>query len=125
MDLKTKYKVKGIGKEQTISSKVNIYVDEKTGLIVKVEDKWNDKLPDDSGIANVSLFWRLEHEAEKWGWWLWSFVWYTTPWMVGSALGVAGIRVLGIVLTCGVRVILGFSTIECRYGAAYCERAEK
>lgn len=53
MDLKTRYKVKGIGKEQVISSKVNIFVDEKTGLIKKVEDKWDGNLPDDSGIKNA------------------------------------------------------------------------
>lgn len=50
MDLKTKYKVKGVGIEQTIESKVNIFVDEKTGKIVKVEDKWNGKMPNNAFV---------------------------------------------------------------------------
>lgn len=53
MDLKTRYVVKGINKEQTIESKVNIFYDESTGLISKVEDKWGGKLPD-SGFKDVS-----------------------------------------------------------------------
>ncbi|KAL2352374.1 hypothetical protein BJ546DRAFT_987501 [Cryomyces antarcticus] len=51
MELKTRYVVKGIGKEQTISSIVNIFVDGQ-GKIQKVEDKWDGKLPE-SGIANA------------------------------------------------------------------------
>lgn len=85
MDLKTRYVVKGIGKEQTVASKVMIYLDGEK--ISKVEDKWDGKLPD-SGIANVSSvfqlanpFWWLKY-AEGWAWWTWSWVWYTTPWMV-------------------------------------------
>ena len=53
MDLKTRYVVKGVGIEQTISSVVNIFVDSQ-GKIEKVEDKWNGKLPDNA-FANVSL----------------------------------------------------------------------
>lgn len=45
MDLKTRYKIKGIGKEQTIESVVNIHTDGK-GKILKVEDKWNNELPE-------------------------------------------------------------------------------
>ncbi|KAF2243833.1 hypothetical protein BU26DRAFT_543299 [Trematosphaeria pertusa] len=51
MDLKTRYVVKGIGKEQTIQSLVAIHLDEQ-GRISKVEDKWDGKLPD-SSIANA------------------------------------------------------------------------
>ncbi|KAK8215449.1 hypothetical protein M8818_002070 [Zalaria obscura] len=51
MNLKTRYVVKGIGKEQTISSVVNIFTD-KDGKISKVEDKWDGKLPE-SSIANA------------------------------------------------------------------------
>ncbi|KAA8626049.1 SnoaL-2 domain containing protein [Pyrenophora tritici-repentis] len=51
MDLKTRYVVKGIGKETTIESVVAIYTDEQ-GKISKVEDKWNGKLPD-GAIANA------------------------------------------------------------------------
>ncbi|KXS93881.1 hypothetical protein AC578_5497 [Pseudocercospora eumusae] len=80
MDLKTRYVVKGIGKEQVVESKVLIYTEgEKISM---VQDKWDGKLPD-SGIANVS-FWNpfswIKY-AEGWAWWTWSWVWYTTPWM--------------------------------------------
>lgn len=45
MDLKTRYVVKGLGKEQVIASKVNIFLG-ADGKIEKVEDKWDGKLPD-------------------------------------------------------------------------------
>ena len=93
LDLQNKYTVKGIGKVQVVSSKVDIYVDSKSGLIEKVEDKWNGKLPE-SSIANVSVLrpveflWRtalrVEYELESWSWWAWSFVWYTRWWHVGG-----------------------------------------
>lgn len=54
LDMSTFYKVKGIGKETTINSKINIFVED--GKISRVEDKWDGKLPD-SGIANVSKHW--------------------------------------------------------------------
>ncbi|KAH7093203.1 hypothetical protein FB567DRAFT_514887 [Paraphoma chrysanthemicola] len=47
MDLKTRYVIKGIGKEQTIQSIVAIHLDGE-GKIQKVEDKWNGKLPEGS-----------------------------------------------------------------------------
>jgi len=46
LDLKTLYKLKGLGTEQTIASKVKIHYDESSGKITKVEDRWNDELPD-------------------------------------------------------------------------------
>ena len=46
MDLKTKYTVKGVGMEQVIESKVLIHTDAAGEKIVKVEDKWDGKLPD-------------------------------------------------------------------------------
>ncbi|TKA77950.1 hypothetical protein B0A49_03629 [Cryomyces minteri] len=72
MELKTRYVVKGIGKEQTISSIVNIFVDGQ-GKIQKVEDKWDGKLPE-SGIANVSLTspYTWYRYAEGWAFWSWS-----------------------------------------------------
>lgn len=85
MDMKTRYVVKGIGKEQTISSVINIYLNSQ-GKIEKVEDKWDGKLPD-SAIANVSFpqlmspWWWLYY-MEAWIFWLWSFVWYTRIWLV-------------------------------------------
>ncbi|KAF2812243.1 uncharacterized protein BDZ99DRAFT_383627, partial [Mytilinidion resinicola] len=48
IDMKTKYTVKGINKEQTIESIVNIFTSEDGQKIVKVEDKWNGELPDSS-----------------------------------------------------------------------------
>lgn len=84
--MKTRYVVKGIGKEQTVASIVNIFVDPQ-GKISKVEDKWDGELPEGS-IKNVSSllqllspFWWIKY-AESWAWWGWSFVWYTTPWRV-------------------------------------------
>jgi len=47
MDLKTRYKVKGVGIEQIISSVVTITTNEK-GKIIKLEDKWNGKLPNNA-----------------------------------------------------------------------------
>lgn len=46
MDLKTRYKVKGIGSEQIIESKVSIFTRKEDGKIVKVEDRWNGNLPE-------------------------------------------------------------------------------
>jgi hypothetical protein len=51
MDLKTRYVIKGINKEQTIESVVAIHLDQQ-GKIKKVEDKWNGELPD-GAISNV------------------------------------------------------------------------
>jgi len=47
MDLKTRYKVKGLGIETTITSVVTMTTNEK-GKIVKVQDKWNGKLPNNA-----------------------------------------------------------------------------
>jgi len=44
MDLKTMYKVKGLGTEQTIDSKVKIFTE--GDKITRVEDRWNDELPE-------------------------------------------------------------------------------
>ncbi|GME47408.1 hypothetical protein GTA08_BOTSDO11653 [Neofusicoccum parvum] len=51
MSLKTRYVVKGIKKETTINSVVNISTD-SAGKITKVEDRWDGSLPE-SGIANA------------------------------------------------------------------------
>lgn len=88
MDLKTKYTIKGIGKEQTISSVVAIYLDSQ-GKIEKLEDKWNGELPD-SKITNVSSvftllspFWWANYWG-AWAFWGWSFTWETRVWRVGG-----------------------------------------
>jgi hypothetical protein len=88
LTMKTRYKVKGIGMEQTISSVVNIF--HEGGKITKVQDKWNGKLPD-GAIANVShvqllnpVWWAYYTWA--WVFYLWSFVWWTRAWLVSRAL---------------------------------------
>ena len=84
--MRTRYVIKGIGKEQTVDSKINIAYDKATGKITKVEDKWDGKLPD-SSFTNVSIeqlfspWWYL-HYAESWGWRLWSFTWNMWWWQV-------------------------------------------
>lgn len=86
MDLKTRYVVKGINKEQTISSKITIAYDKDTSKITKVQDKWDGKLPDSSfkDVSIDQLFnpWWWVHYAEGWAWWTWSFTWNTLPWQV-------------------------------------------
>jgi hypothetical protein len=68
MDMTTMYKVKGLGKETTITSKVNIF--HEGGKITRVEDKWDGKLPD-SGIANVSKTWTNAVDPRFWAnYWL-------------------------------------------------------
>jgi len=54
MDLKTRYVIAGIQKEQTIESKVTISYNESSGHITRVQDKWNGNLPDNA-FANVSV----------------------------------------------------------------------
>lgn len=72
LDLKTRHVVKGIKKEQTTSSAVNIYTN-SASKIEKVEDKWDGNLPD-SSITNVSAaqlasLWWWVHYAEAWVFW--------------------------------------------------------
>lgn len=88
MDLKTKYTIKGIGKEQTIESVVKIHTEGEK--IVMVEDKWSGELPE-GAFAKVSFSegflnfkWWFER-GERWGWWVWSFFWETRVWEVGRS----------------------------------------
>lgn len=46
MDLKTKYKVKGLGTEKTIQSVVKIKTDETGEKILSVEDRWDGEIPE-------------------------------------------------------------------------------
>lgn len=48
MDMKTRYVVKGIGKEQVIESKILIAHDPATGKITRVEDRWGGHIPDNA-----------------------------------------------------------------------------
>jgi hypothetical protein len=90
MELKTRYVVKGINKEQIISSIVEIKTTPDGSKIEHVADKWDGQLPD-SSIKNVSVrkvinpFWWAYYWF-AWLWWAWSFVWWTRPWMVSPRL---------------------------------------
>jgi hypothetical protein len=91
MELKTRYKVKGIGKETTINSIVEVYTDAQGEKITKVKDLWDGKLPD-SSISNVSHvwvflspFWWVKY-AEAWGFWVWSLGWETGMWRVSLSV---------------------------------------
>lgn len=53
MDMKTRYKVKGIGSETTIESVIKIFTSPE-GKITEVQDQWNGKLPE-GAVAKVSL----------------------------------------------------------------------
>jgi hypothetical protein len=52
--LKSRYKIKGIGSEQTIESVVKIHTDAEGKGIAGVEDRWNDSLPE-GPFAKVGL----------------------------------------------------------------------
>lgn len=84
MDLKTRYVVKGVNQEKIIQSVINILTDEK-GMITKVEDKWDGNLPD-GAMKNVSRNplnpWRWLEFYGNIGFYLFSFFWYSWPWMV-------------------------------------------
>ena len=86
IDMRTRYVVKGISKEQTIDSKIAIAYDKDTGKITKVQDKWDGNLPDSSfkDVSFDQLFnpWWWVHYAEGWVWWSWSFAWNRLPWQV-------------------------------------------
>lgn len=106
MDMKTRYKVKGIGSEQTIESVIQIFTNGE-GRITEVQDRWNGKLPE-GAIAKVSLFDLLNPFwwVGFWGaliWWRWSFVWWTRGWLVCFAVSreVVGGGNIGILLTWG------------------------
>jgi hypothetical protein len=46
MDLKTTYKVKGLGIEKTIESVIKIATDSTGEKITSVEDRWNGNIPE-------------------------------------------------------------------------------
>jgi hypothetical protein len=59
MDLKNRYVIKGINKEQTITSVVTIQTSADGAKIEKVQDKWDGALPD-GAIQNVSSIFPLQ-----------------------------------------------------------------
>jgi hypothetical protein len=94
MDMTTMYKVKGIGKETTISSKINIW--HEGGKITRVEDKWNGELPD-SGIANVSNY--RGYIFNPLFWTDYGFSWSFGLWVFMSDTRFAMVRGLSVVFT--------------------------
>jgi len=46
LDLKTRYKMKGIGTEKTINSVIKIHTDPEGKKITQVEDRWDGEIPD-------------------------------------------------------------------------------
>jgi len=118
MDLRTKYVIKGIGKEQTIQSLVAIHLDGE-GKIQKVEDKWDGKLPEGS-ISQVSSVFQLLSPVwwvgygGAWAFWVWSLTWETRVWRVRRLLGL--LRAWTDVLT----DCIGIPPPECCHGAKGC-----
>ena len=58
MDLKSTYKVKGLGVEKTIESVIKIGTDSTGEKITSVEDRWNGEIPE-GPIATVCSFFFL------------------------------------------------------------------
>ena len=54
MEMRNKYKVKGIGSEQVVESKIKIWASPDGTKITRVEDRWDDKLPE-GGFKTVSF----------------------------------------------------------------------
>lgn len=94
MDMKTKYTVKGLGTEQTITSKIKIYTE--NGKITQVQDKWDGKIPE-GVFATVSIFslvnpfwWTKLGIAVAW----WAFcgvAWTSRIWLVGVRFAISSI----------------------------------
>lgn len=60
LELKTRYKVAGIGMEKVIESIVEITTDDKGEKITKVADKWNGSIPDGTiALVSFDLFLRF------------------------------------------------------------------
>lgn len=80
--------MKGIGKETTVNSVIEIYTTADGSKISKLLDKWDGELPDSSITTVSSIFQLLNpfwwfHYFEGWLWWFWSFIWWTRgPWLV-------------------------------------------
>lgn len=86
LDMKTRYKVKGIGSEQIIESVIKIHTGANGERITQVEDLWNGDIPE-GAFAKVGLFQLLNpfwwvRRAGMVGFWVWSLVWWSWPWEV-------------------------------------------
>lgn len=86
LDLKTKYKLKGLGTEKIIESVIKIHTDAEGKRIVGVEDRWNGEIPEGAfakvGVLDLfnPLWWT--RSAEMVGFWGWSLVWWSRSWEV-------------------------------------------
>jgi hypothetical protein len=88
IDLKTRYKVKGIGSEHIIESVVKIHTNDNGERITGVEDRWNGNIPEGAfakvGLAQIlNPFWCLRSVGIV-SFWIWSLVWWTKPWEVSG-----------------------------------------
>jgi hypothetical protein len=86
MDLKTRYKIKGLGTEKTIESVIKIFTDEKGEKITQVEDRWNGNIPDGAfakvGISQlITPFWWI-NACGIIEFWIFCSLCWVKPWEV-------------------------------------------
>ena len=129
MDLKTRYVIKGIKKEQTVASVVNIFYDQTSGKITKVEDKWDGNLPD-SSFKNVSIDqilnpWWWVHYGESWIWWGWSWTWNMWWWQVGGTRSVCLFERTCSTFTCSLPQCLFESCFQYYFQARLLRKTHK
>jgi hypothetical protein len=85
MDLKTRYKVKGLGMEKIIESVIKIYTNESGDRITQVEDRWNGNIPE-GAFVKVSLlnpFWWMNAFGIV-SFWVFCSICWIKPWEVGG-----------------------------------------
>jgi hypothetical protein len=91
MDLKTRYKVKGIGAEQTITSVIKIHTDTHAKCIQQVEDRWDGEIPEgpfakvssfSDVLVLVSLGWWIRYMGQCL-WFVFCWIAWTRGWRVG------------------------------------------
>ena len=63
--LKTRYKVKGVGKEEIVDSRVLVHLTSDGQKITKVEDKWNGDVPPEGAFAKVCLVLRPLYDRNE------------------------------------------------------------
>ncbi|RKF82360.1 hypothetical protein GcM3_025032 [Golovinomyces cichoracearum] len=84
INMKTRYKIKLIGMDQIISSQVKIFMSVSNSKIIRVDDQWCGKIPDEIfDLQRISQFFSL-------CWWLrtanticfyfFSLIWWTRIW---------------------------------------------
>jgi hypothetical protein len=87
MDLKTRYKVKGLGVEKIIESVVKIYTDESGDRITQVEDRWDGNIPEGAfakvGLILLNPFWWIDVCGSV-VFWIFCRTCWMRPWKVGG-----------------------------------------